>query len=128
MVIFHMAQKKESKNKIIEKISKTTLGTSLDHVSDFVDLISQFISEYFDQKYKIQKKAEDVKRATLKSLYALKKEFIKSIVEGAVLATAVLSLILGVLIVLAKVMPLEYVFILYGLVVTMFILFRMKTE
>jgi len=123
-----MAQKKESKNKIIEKISKTTLGTSLDHVSDFVDLISQFISEYFDQKYKIQKKAEDVKRATLKSLYALKKEFIKSIVEGAVLATAVLSLILGVLIVLAKVMPLEYVFILYGLVVTMFILFRMKTE
>lgn len=113
-------------SKLIRKISKSSLGTAVDTVTDYVDLASQFIAEYFNQRYKIQKRVEDVKRATLQALYALKVGFIRSIVEALFLTTGLLALIVGIIILLRKVIPLEFVLIGYGLIVCIIVLLRMK--
>jgi len=117
-----------AKNKVIENLSKKTLGKKVDSVADYVDLAAQMIAEYFNQRYKISKKVEDIKIATINALYALKSNFIKSIVEGIFLATGLLALVVGLIIILTQIFPLEYVLIWYGLVVTIFVLLRLKVR
>ena len=63
------------KNKSHKK-QKKSFSESMESVSDYVDLLSQIIAEYFNKKYKIEKKVEDIKNITLKTLFNLKKEFI----------------------------------------------------
>jgi hypothetical protein len=115
-------------NKIIRKVSKKTTGKSVDTVADYVDLIAQIIVEYIDTRYKVKKKVEDIKKATLNTLYELKKGFVKPIVEGIFLATGLLALILGIIILMAKFVPIEFILIVYGLIVTIFVLLRMKVR
>lgn len=115
-------------NKKIRSISKKTIGKSVDSVADYIDIISQMVAEYFNQRYKVEKKVEDIRKATLNGLYTLKSEFIKSIVEALFLATGILSLIIGVVIILSKVVPLEYVLVGYGFLITIFVLLRIKTK
>jgi hypothetical protein len=115
-------------SKLIRKLSKGSFGKSVDTVADYVDLASQLIVEYFNQRYKIEKKVEDVKRATLNALYALKAAFIRSIVEALFLSTGLLALVIGIIILLSKVVPIEYVLIGYGLLVTIAVLLLMKVK
>lgn len=117
-----------SKNKVIGNISKKTLGKKVDTVADYIDLAAQMISEYFNQRYKISKRVEDIKAATINALYALKSNFIKSIAEGILLATGLLALVVGIIMVLTRILPLEYVLIGYGLIVTIFVLLRLKVS
>ena len=114
--------------KPMQKFSKATIGQTVETVSDYVDIMSQLVVEYFNQRYKIEKKVEDVKRATLNTLYALKKQFIRTVVETLFLVTGILALIVGIMMILNKVLPLEYVFIGYGLIVTIAIVLTMKVK
>jgi hypothetical protein len=115
-------------SKIIRKFSKKTIGKTVDTVADYVDLASQLVVEYFNQRYKIEKKVEEVKKAILQALYALKTGFIRSIVEAIFLATGLIALIVGVVMIITKVIPLEYVLIGYGLIACMIVLLRMKVN
>jgi len=115
-------------SRLIRKISKKTTGKSVDTVADYVDLIAQIIVEYIDTRYKVKKRVEDIKKATVNTLYELKKGFVKSIVEGIFLATGLIALILGVIILMARFISIEYILIVYGLIVTIFILLKMKVK
>ena len=117
-----------SASKKLEKFSKTTLGSAVETVSDYVDILSQIIVEYVNQKYKIRQKVEDVKQATLNTLYALKRNFIRTMVESFFILTALLALVVGVVMLLKKVMPLEYVFLGYGLIIGTAVVFTMKLK
>ncbi len=115
-------------NKVMKKASKKTLGKSVDSVADYIDLVSQIIAEYFNRRYKIEKKVEDIKKATFHALYSLKREFVKTMVESLFLATGLLALILGTIILLARYIDIEYILIFYGLIVTIAILLRLKVD
>ncbi|MBW2972115.1 hypothetical protein KY359_03690 [Candidatus Woesearchaeota archaeon] len=110
----------------LKKFSKTTLGTTVETVSDYADILSQIMVEYVNQKYKLKKKVEDMKNATLNTLYALKRGFVRTLVESVFLITGILALIAGTILLLSRVMPLEYVFLGYGLIVTIAVVFAMK--
>ena len=115
-------------NRIVRKVSKKTLGKSVDTVADYVDLLSHMVAEYFNTRYKISKRVDEVRESTLKGLYALKAGFIKSVVEAIFLTTGLLALVVGVIIVVSKVAPLEYVLIVYGLLAMIIVLLRMKLK
>jgi hypothetical protein len=117
-----------AKNKVIKKISKKSLGQSVDTVTDYIDLISQMIAEYFSRRYKIEKKVDDIKKATLNTLFSVKKEFIKTVIESLFLATGLLSLIIGTILFMSKYVALEYLLIFYGLIVSIAVLLRLKVD
>ncbi|MBN1544131.1 hypothetical protein JW898_01565 [Candidatus Woesearchaeota archaeon] len=112
----------------LKKFSKTTLGTTVETVSDYVDILSQIMVEYVNQKYKVKQKVDDVKRATMTTLYSLKRGFIRTMVESFFILTALLALVVGVVLLLNKVMPLEYIFLGYGLLVGAAVVFSMKLK
>ncbi len=115
-------------NKVIRKVSKKTTGKNVDTVADYVDLISQILVEYIDTRYKVKRRVEDIKKVTLNTLYKLKKGFVQSIVEGIFLATGLLALILGIIILMARFVPIEFILIVYGLIVTIFVLLKIKVK
>lgn len=117
-----------AKNKKMENFSKKTIGKSVDTVADYVDIVSQMIVEYMNQRYKIEQKVGDIKKATLRSLYALKTNFIKSIVEALFLTTGLLALVVGIIILLTRVIALEYILIGYGFIVSLVVLMKMKVK
>lgn len=122
------AKKKPRKNKIIRKVSKSTLSKGVDTVADFVDLFSQMVVEYFNQRYKIKKKIEDVRKGVLNALYGLKKAFIRTIVEAILLITGILALLVGLMIIFSNYINLEYILLGYGLIITIGVLFMMKVK
>ena len=97
-------------------------------VADYIDLMSQMVVEYFNQRYKIKKKISDVRDATIAALYGLKKEFVKTLVETLFLLSALLSLIIGMILLLMRFFSLDVLLIMYGLIVTIVILLRMKVD
>lgn len=117
-----------AKNKTMRKVSKKTIGSKVDTVADYVDILSQMVTEYLNQRYKIEQKVENIKYMTLKTLYDFKKQVISSVVEIIFLSTGVLALIIGIVMILSKVLPLELIFIFYGLIVTLGVMFTMKTH
>ncbi len=117
-----------SASKKMEKFSKTTLGNTVETVSDYVDILSQIMVEYVNQKYKIKNKVEDIKKVTLNTLYALKRQFIRSIVESFFILTGLAAMVVGIVLLLNKILPLEYIFLSYGLVVLIGIVMTMKLK
>ncbi|MFC1740946.1 hypothetical protein ACFL3V_00215 [Nanoarchaeota archaeon] len=115
-------------SKKIKKFSKSTLGTGVETVADYVDIFSQMVTEYFNQRYKIKKKVEDVKKGIQGALYSLKREFLKSMVEALFLFTGLAALIVGLVLFLNRYVPLEYVFLGYGFLVTIIVLIKTKLK
>jgi hypothetical protein len=113
-------------SKKLKNFSKTTLGTTVETVSDYADILSQIMVEYINQKYKVKQKVEDIKKATLNTIYALKRGFVRTLVESLFLVTGILALVVGIIILLNRVLPIEFVFIGYGLIVTIALVFSMK--
>jgi len=116
------------KNKIIEKISEKTTGKKVDTVADFIDLFSQLVVEYFNTRYKISKKIEDIKRGVFNTLYAFKRAVVRTVIEVVLIITAILALVGGILILLSRYVPIEYVLIGYGIFIIVFLLFTMKVK
>lgn len=131
-----MAKKKTTKkkksssesNKLMQKFSKSAAGMAVDTVSDFVDILSQMVTEFLNQKYKLKQKVEDVKNATIKTLYHIKKEFLKSIVEAFLLISGLATLLIGGIIFLSRFIPLEFILLSYGVVVTIWVLLKVKVD
>lgn len=115
-------------NKTMRRVSQKTIGKKVDTVADYIDILAQMIAEYFNSRYKIEKKVEDIKSATLRGLYSLKREFIKSILEGLFLVTAILALIIGAILYLSRFVSLDIILIIYGLIVTIAVLLKMKVK
>lgn len=116
------------KNKIIENISEKTLGSKVDTVADFIDLFSQIVVEYFNQRYKISKKIEDIKQGVLDTLYAFKRAVVRTVIELVLIITAILALIVGSIMLISRYIPLEFVLIFYGFFVMIILLFTMKVK
>ncbi len=121
-----MAKRKTRKNKVLQKASKKTIGRRVDTVADYVDIASQMFAEYLDQRYKIKKKVEDIRKVTIQTLFRLKKEFVKTIVETLLLSTGLLALIAGIILVLNKYFPIEYLLLAYGGIGLLYVLLFMK--
>ena len=117
-----------SSEKKISKFSKSTVGVAVDTVSDYVDILSQMVAEYFNQKYKITRKVSDIKKATINTLYSAKRQLVRTLVESLFLLTGLLALIAGGIMAVSKVIPLEYVLLGYGLLVTTGVMFCMKLK
>lgn len=94
--------------------------------ADNLDMIAHLVAAYLDERYKIKRKIEDVRNATVQSLFAVKREFVKAIVEALFLTTGLLALVLGIIMLLNYVLPLEYIFIGYGLIVCLAVLLQMR--
>ncbi|RLG15895.1 MAG: hypothetical protein DRN71_00215 [Candidatus Nanohalarchaeota archaeon] len=118
----------KKQNKIIENISKKTIGKSADTVADYIDLLSQMISEYLNQRYKIERKVEDIKSAAIQILFLFKREFVKTILETLFLVTGIFALIGGVVMLMSRYIPLDILLIGYGFIVTLAVLLRMKLK
>lgn len=119
---------KKPKNKVMRKISNKTIGKTVDTVADYVDLVSQIMVEYVNQRYKIQQKVSDIRRLTLQTLYNLKTEFVRTIIEALLLCTGVIAIIVGIVMLLSKVVPIEFIFLGYGLLISIIVLAKMKTK
>lgn len=113
-------------NKLIGKISAKTIGKSVDTVTDYVDLVSQMIAEYLNQRYKVERKVEDIRKATIQTLFLFKREFVKTIIEALFLVTGLLALIAGTVMLMSRYIPLDYLLIGYGVIITLAVLMRMK--
>ncbi len=114
--------------KIIEKFSESTIGKSVDTVTDYVDLVSQMIAEYLNQRYKVERKVEDIRKATIQTLFLFKREFVKTIVEALFLVTGLLALIAGTVMLMSRYIPLDYLLIGYGVIITLAVLMKMKLK
>ncbi len=112
----------------MNKISRKTVGKKVDTVADYIDILAQMIAEYFDRRYKIKKKVEDIKNTTLRGLYSLKREFIKSMVECLFLITALLALIVGSILFMSRFVSLDIILIAYGLIVAIVVLIEMRLK
>ncbi len=124
---------KSKKGDVFKSVDESPVGTVL----DAVDVGAKIASAYVDQRYKITKTVDDIKDKTerkvgeikqeaVESAYKVKRGFIQTIVESILLATGILSLIGGIIILLSKQVPIEYVLIAYGLLVTLIVLYQSK--
>ncbi len=118
-----MAKKKQRSTKSEKKTRQ-----KVDSVANYIDFFSQLITDYIDQRYKIRHKVEEVKLGVLRALFAFKREFMRTIVEAVLILTGILSLIVGVVLLLRKVLPIEYIFLGYGFLITIIVLLQMKTK
>ncbi len=122
------------------KKKRVGLGSiPLDKTVGVLDAIGKAFIRYIDHRYRIEsrfdefveeteKKAEELKEEAIHSAYAVKKALIRSIVEVIFLATGLLSLIVGAIMILDSYVGIEYILFGYGLLVTIIVIFQMKTS
>ncbi|MFH1834878.1 MAG: hypothetical protein ABH851_01680 [Methanobacteriota archaeon] len=120
-------------------MTKKKEKTKTDRILDGVETASTLVGTYLDQRYKIDKKVEDikeqaeekvaeVKKEAVHSAHEIKKGFIRAVLEIILLSTGVIALIIGVLSLLNKYYGFETILIGYGLLVTIIVLLQMKTD
>jgi hypothetical protein len=127
------ADKPEEKKKGL--LSSVPLGSAL----DVVDGVGGFLFKLLLQRYQVEEKigklkedarekAEELKEEAIRTGYALKKAFFRAVVEAVLLVTGMLALIIGAIWAIQKVIPIEYVLLGYGIIVTTAIVFSLKTN
>jgi uncharacterized membrane protein len=120
-----MAAKSKVKPKQEEAKPK---GFGIPNVADYIDVAAQMVADFFERRYQIKRRVEDIRKSILDMLYSVKRGFIVSIIEALFLSTALLALIVGVIMLLSRIIPLEFIFIGYGLIVSLIVLWRMKVR
>lgn len=135
-----MAQKTESKKNSKEgKPSGILGGIPLGSALDVVDSVGGVLFKLFLRRYQVEEKieqaqedarqkAQEIKAEAIKTGYAVKKAFFRAIVEAIFLTTGLLALIIGVMMVLSDVVPLKFILVGYGIIVTAAIIFILKTQ
>lgn len=100
----------------------------LNNVMGSVDWVVKIFTDFLKERYKIQKKIEDIKEDISLFVLDVKKFIFRSIVESVLLVTGILALVGGILILLSKIVPVEYVLIGYGMITLMIVVFQLKTR
>ena len=100
----------------------------LNNVMSTVDWVVKIFVDFLEQRYKIQKRIEDIKGEVSAFVLNIKRFVFRSIVEAVLLITGILALVAGVLILLSRIVPIEYVLIGYGLIILLIITFQLKTR
>ncbi|MBT5023623.1 hypothetical protein HON01_12445 [Candidatus Woesearchaeota archaeon] len=108
--------------------TKKKIKSKVDGVMNVADNFVDIAANFINQRYKISKRVGDAKKEIFKFLYLVKKVFFRTLVEGLLLVTGLLALIIGLIILISKHYPLEYVLIIYGVIVLIFVLMRMKMD
>ena len=86
-------------------VKKRGASEKLGGVSGYFDVVSNFIGDYFKQKYKLKEKVEDLKKNTIDAMYKLKRNVFKTLIECVFLITGLVALIIGVIMVLDNFIP-----------------------
>jgi len=113
--------------------------SSLNKVLDAVDTSTSIVSNYLDQRYKFEKKVDDIKEKAeskaeelkedaIHSAYEVKKGFTRALIELVLLSSGIIALILGGLGYARKFASTETILIGYGLIITIIVLLQMKLE
>lgn len=100
----------------------------------------RFIYDQFMDRYEVEDKieqakvdakktAEEIKTEAIKTGYAVKKAFFRTIVESIILGSGLIALLIGVVWTISDfgVKP-QWILTVYGLLAIVFIVFKMKTE
>lgn len=130
-----VAKKKEKDKSILGSI----LSNSFDKSAGVADSIARVFVAYLDQVYHIEKriddiredaekKAEEIKEDAIETAYAIKRSLIRSLLELIFLATGIIAIIIGALILLSRQARPEVVLLGYGILVTIGVLVSMKTS
>jgi len=112
-------------------------GVPLGSALEVLEGVGGLLAKYLSQRYEVEKRVEELKEETsekveeirdeaIKTGYALKKAFLKTMVEALMLVTGMLSLILGLIILVKNIMPLEYVLMGYGFLVLIYVSITLK--
>jgi hypothetical protein len=104
-------------NKIFGKINE---------FRNYFDLLTHAVSDFFHKKYNIMKLPHEIKREAIKTLFLIKREVLRTFVEALFLVTGLLAIIIGILLLLSKYFPLEYILIFYGLIISIIVLLKLK--
>jgi hypothetical protein len=129
-----MAAKKKA-----EKESEQTSGIPLGGALEVVEGAAGILGKYLAQRYEVEKrveeireetseKVEEIKEEAIRTGYEVKKAFFRTVVEAILLTTGMLSLIAGLILVVRDIIPLKYVLVGYGFVITLVVLFQLKTS
>ncbi|MBU0761836.1 MAG: hypothetical protein KKD39_02320 [Candidatus Altiarchaeota archaeon] len=128
-----MASKKSKSKGDGFKLGSVPLGSALDAVDGVGSVILQLLS----RRYQVEKKVDDIKKQTDKKVgeirdeavrtgYAVKKAFLRAVVEAIMLITGILSLVAGLILLIKRLAPIEYVLLGYGFLVTIFVALTVK--
>ena len=113
-------------------------GIPFGSIMDVVDAFGSMVVKYMAHRYEVEERVEKIKEDTrhkveelrqeaIETGYALKKALFRTIVESIFLTTGLLALIIGVILALSDIVLLKWVLLGYGIVVTAFIIFQLKT-
>jgi len=128
-----MASKKKKPKKEGIQLGSVPLGSAL----DVFDGAGSIILKLLSSRYQVEKKVDDLKKETdkkveefkddaVKTGYAVKKAFLRTVVEAIMLTTGILSLVVGLILLIKNLAPLEYVLLGYGFLVTIFVALTVK--
>ena len=135
-------------SKTVKKIEKKALKKiPLGGVFDLVDAATDVAVGQAKRRYKVDKRIKDFKEdaaefrddaiekveefeaEAVRKAYAAKRAFFRTIVEGILLASGVLALVLGVIMAAGRLgAALDAILIAYGLAVTLYVYLKVKTS
>lgn len=132
-----MAAKAKAAGKKKKKKDNPLTGVPLGSAIDVAEGVGSLLMKYLAQRYEVEQKVEELKEGAeekveelrdeaVKTGYAVKKAFFRSIVEAIILATGILSLIYGLVKIIGRVIELEYVLLLYGVLSLAFLAIQLK--
>jgi hypothetical protein len=127
--------KREPEEKAPGILGSIPLGTAL----DAFDGVGSFLYKLFLRRYRVEERIEDakeeakekvteLKEEAIKTGYAVKKAFFRAIVEAILLTTGIVALIAGTIMAVADLVPLKFVLLGYGVIMTAVIVFQLKTK
>jgi len=134
-----MAQKADTSRKKPAKQPGLLGSIPFGLAMDVADSLGGALFKLFLQRYQVEEKieqvkedarqkAEEIKAEAIRTGYALKKVVFRTIVEAILLTTALLSLIIGAMLIVSDVIPLKYVLFVYGVVMLAIIAIILKTQ
>ncbi|MBW2966059.1 hypothetical protein KY342_03070 [Candidatus Woesearchaeota archaeon] len=96
--------------------------------SNYIDMFSQVISGFIEQRLKVKQRVEDVKNNVLDALFGLKKQIMRGIVEAFLLITGIAALVVGSIMFLSRYIEFDILLIAYGVIISFGILFIAKLK
>lgn len=97
---------------------------------DYFDIASQFILNGFKNRIKsgVMHTLEDVKEGIKTALLDLKRNIFRSSIELLLLISGIASLIIGLVMLVSKYLPLYYILISYGVIISLIVLLTAKLK